>query len=194
MEPRKTVNIDAQLVKKAGAKLSQVEERLVEMQNGCICCTLREDLLIEISKLCSEGKYDYLLIESSGISEPMPVAETFTFEVPLPGEETKQLSDIARLDTMVTVIDAYTFNKDLRSIESLAEKWGEEAVPEEDARSVANLLTDQVRWDSQITFIRVPFLSSNMPSPPARPAGPRLLRLRIGYKRAQGSRAGVVGW
>lgn len=115
------------------------------MQNGCICCTLREDLLVEISKLCTEGKFDYLLIESSGISEPMPVAETFTFEVPLPGEEEKKLSDIARLDTMVTVIDAYSFNKDLRSIESLAERWGEEAVPEEDARSVANLLTDQVR-------------------------------------------------
>ena len=139
------VNIDAQLVKKSGARLSQVEEKLVEMQNGCICCTLREDLLLEISKLCSEGKFDYLLIESSGISEPMPVAETFTFDVPLPGEVQKTLGDLARLDTMVTVIDAFSFNKDLRSIESLAERYGEDQVPEQDGRSVANLLIDQVR-------------------------------------------------
>lgn len=139
------VNIDAQLVKKSGAKLSQVEEKLVEMQNGCICCTLREDLLVEIAKLGTEGKFDYILIESSGISEPMPVAETFTFDIPLPGDEKRTLSDVARLDTMVTVVDANTFNKDLHSIESLAQRYGEESVPEEDIRSVANLLSDQVR-------------------------------------------------
>lgn len=139
------MNIDAQLVKKSGAKLSQVEERLVEMQNGCICCTLREDLLVEIAKLSSAGKFDYILIESSGISEPMPIAETFTFDIPLPGQEHKTLSDVARLDTMVTVVDAKAFNKDLHSIESLSQRYGDDQVPKEDARNVANLLNDQVR-------------------------------------------------
>lgn len=132
-------------MKKSGAHLSQIEEKLVEMQNGCICCTLREDLLLEISKLCTEGKFDYLLIESSGISEPMPVAETFTFDVPLPGEIKKTLGEIARLDTMVTVVDGFSFNKDLRSIESLADRYGEEQAAEQGDRSLANLLIDQVR-------------------------------------------------
>lgn len=145
MRLSRKVNIDAQLVKKSGAKLSQVEERLVEMQNGCICCTLREDLLVEIAKLCEDACFDYILIESSGISEPMPVAETFTFDIPMPGNEQKTLGEVARLDTMVTLVDAKAFNKDLRSIETLAQRYGEDQVPDEDARSVANLLSDQVR-------------------------------------------------
>lgn len=102
------VNIDAQLVKQGGASLNWTEERLVEMSNGCICCTLREDLLIEVSKLAHEGRFDYLLIESTGISEPMPVAETFAFT----DVEGKSLSDIARLDTMVTVVDTFNFLSD----------------------------------------------------------------------------------
>mgnify|MGYP000852009559 CR=1 FL=1 len=94
------VNIDAQLVEQ-GASLNRVEERLVEMSNGCICCTLREDLLVEVARLAREGRFDYLLIESTGISEPLPVAETFTFA----GDDGHSLSDFARLDTMVTVVD-----------------------------------------------------------------------------------------
>ncbi|MCA9797865.1 MAG: GTP-binding protein, partial [Candidatus Eremiobacteraeota bacterium] len=97
------VNIDAELVD-SGVELSRAEEKLVEMTNGCICCTLREDLLIEVGKLAREGRFDYLLIESTGISEPMPVAATFTF--PLDAAQTTTLSDFAQLDTMVTVVDA----------------------------------------------------------------------------------------
>lgn len=99
------VNIDAQLVKNGDAALSRQQEKLVEMSNGCICCTLREDLLLEIDKLAKENRFDYLLIESTGISEPLPVAETFTFM----DDQGRSLSDIARLDTMVTVVDAYIF-------------------------------------------------------------------------------------
>lgn len=95
------VNIDASFVKN-DVELSHSEEKLVEMSNGCICCTLREDLLIEVGRLAEEGKFDYLLIESTGISEPLPVAETFTFA----DENGVSLGDIAQLDTMVTVVDA----------------------------------------------------------------------------------------
>lgn len=97
------VNIDAALVK--NGSFNRTEEKLIEMSNGCICCTLREDLLIEVSKLARENRFDYLLIESTGISEPLPVAETFTFE----DETGKSLSDVAELDTMVTVVDAFNF-------------------------------------------------------------------------------------
>jgi G3E family GTPase len=96
------VNIDAQLVREGGARLSRADEKLVELSNGCICCTLREDLLVEVAKLAGEGRFDYLLVESTGISEPLPVAETFTFR----GEDGRSLGDVARLDTMVTVVDA----------------------------------------------------------------------------------------
>ena len=99
------VNIDAQLVENGNASLSRTEEKLVEMSNGCICCTLREDLLIEVQRLAKEDRFDYLVIESTGISEPLPVAETFTFE----DEDGQSLSEFAELDTMVTVVDCVNF-------------------------------------------------------------------------------------
>lgn len=119
------VNIDARLVREGGAALSRADEKLVEMSNGCICCTLREDLLVEIRRLAAEGRFDYLLIESTGISEPLPVAETFTFR----DEGGLSLSDVARLDTMVTVVDAFNFLRDYASHDRLAargETLGEE--------------------------------------------------------------------
>lgn len=134
------VNIDAQLVKKGGASLSRVDEKLVEMQNGCICCTLREDLLQEVAKLAKEGRFDYLLIESTGISEPLPVAETFTFE----GEDGTSLSEVARLDTMVTVVDAARFLEDFRSSDDLAARAL--ALGEGDERTVADLLIEQIEF------------------------------------------------
>ena len=109
------VNIDAALVERGGAELSRTEEKLVEMSNGCICCTLRDDLLAEVSRLAQERRFDYLLIESTGISEPIPVAQTFTFE----DEDGVSLSRLARLDTMVTVVDAASFRKDYVAAEDL---------------------------------------------------------------------------
>ena len=102
------VNIDAALVKGGGAALNRSEEKLIEMSNGCICCTLREDLLLEVAGLAREGRFDQLVIESTGISEPLPVAETFTFA----DEQGRSLNDLARLDTMVTVVDAFNFIRD----------------------------------------------------------------------------------
>jgi G3E family GTPase len=147
------VNIDEKLVKKGGAALSRTEEKLVEMSNGCICCTLREDLLNEVSRLAKEGKFDYLLIESTGISEPMPVAETFTFT-----EESGQcLSDIARLDTMVTVVDAKNFLKDYKSSKSLKSRKLEAG--EEDERTITDLLIDQVEFADVILLNKVDLIS-----------------------------------
>jgi len=133
------INIDAQLVEQ-GASLNRVEERLVEMSNGCICCTLREDLLVEVARLADEGRFDHLLIESTGISEPLPVAETFTFA----GDDGRSLSDVARLDTMVTVIDGRAFLDDLGTVEAIADR-GESLGPE-DERTVVDLLVDQVEF------------------------------------------------
>jgi G3E family GTPase len=134
------INIDAQLVKGGSAALSRVDEKLIELQNGCICCTLREDLLIEVSRLAREGRFDYLLIESTGISEPLPVAETFTFE----DETGKSLSDVARLDTLVTVVDAKNFLKDWSSRDDLKDR--EMELSDEDERSVVDLLVEQVEF------------------------------------------------
>lgn len=134
------VNIDARLVREGGAALSRADEKLVEMSNGCICCTLREDLLIEIRRLAAEGRFDYLLIESTGISEPLPVAETFTFR----DEAGVSLDDVARLDTMVTVVDAFNFLQDYASKDLLAARG--EALGDEDARTVVDLLIEQVEF------------------------------------------------
>ena len=111
------INIDSSLVQQE-VQLNRAEEKLVEMSNGCICCTLREDLLIEINKLAKEKRFEYLMIESTGISEPLPVAETFTFA----DENDQSLSDVADLDTMVTVVDAVNFQKDFNEALDLAEK------------------------------------------------------------------------
>ena len=145
------VNIDAALVRD-DMSLQHVDEKLVEMTNGCICCTLREDLLIEVSKLACEGRFDHLLIESTGVSEPMPVAETFTFE----DENGRSLSDVARLDTLVTVVDAVNFPNMLREAESLKAK-GMEIGPE-DERSVADLLIDQVEFANVIIVSKTDML------------------------------------
>ncbi|EIW89012.1 Putative metal chaperone [Alishewanella agri BL06] len=133
------INIDAAQVNKE-VSLNRAEEKLVEMSNGCICCTLREDLLLEIGKLAQEGRFDYLVIESTGISEPLPIAETFTFE----HEDGSRLSDIARLDTMVTVVDAVNFLKDYQEANDLASAG--ESLGEEDERSIADLLIEQVEF------------------------------------------------
>ena len=131
------INIDAALVQNE-VSLSHQEEKLVEMSNGCICCTLREDLLLEVNQLAKTGKFDYLVIESTGISEPLPVAETFTFA----DEDGVSLSDVATLDTMVTVVDAVNFLKDYDEAQYLQEAG--QALGEDDERSIADLLIDQV--------------------------------------------------
>lgn len=134
------VNIDSALIDRGGAKLDRVNEKLVEMSNGCICCTLREDLLVEVARLAGEGRFDYLLIESTGISEPMPVAATFSFE----DESGVSLNSVARLDTMVTVIDSEKFLEDMDSYDDLTDR--QIALSEEDTRNVADLLIDQVEF------------------------------------------------
>ncbi|WP_194543367.1 GTP-binding protein [Paenibacillus sp. JZ16] len=132
------VNIDADLVRGEGS-LSRTDEKLVEMSNGCICCTLREDLVQEVQKLVQENRFDYILIESTGISEPVPVAQTFVYPDEVSGV---QLSDLARLDCMVTVVDANRFWKDFSSGQSLLDR--KEALGEEDTREVVDLLIDQI--------------------------------------------------
>ena len=133
------INIDSAVVQNE-VSLNRSEEKLVEMSNGCICCTLREDLLEEVNNLAKEGRFDYLVIESTGISEPLPVAETFTFA----DEEGVSLSDIADLDTMVTVVDAVNFLKDYEEAKYLQDTG--ESLGDEDERSVADLLVDQVEF------------------------------------------------
>ena len=147
------VNIDAALVRGGEANLSRTEEQLVEMTNGCICCTLREDLLIEVAKLARADKFDYLLIESTGISEPLPVAETFTFE----DEEGNSLSHLADLDTMVTVIDAGNFIKDFGSWDELADR--RIGVSDEDDRNIVDLLVDQVEFANVILINKTDLVS-----------------------------------
>lgn len=147
------VNIDAALVKSGDASLSHSEEKMVEMSNGCICCTLREDLLLEIGKLAREGRFDHLLIESTGVSEPMPVAETFTFR----DEEGNSLGDIAGIDTMVTVVDALNFLRDYEGVDTLKARG--EAVGDEDERTIVDLLVDQVEFANVILINKVDLVS-----------------------------------
>ncbi|MCW7493010.1 zinc metallochaperone GTPase ZigA [Leptospira sp. 2 VSF19] len=146
------VNIDARLVA-SGGSLSRTNEKLVEMSNGCICCTLREDLLLEITKLAKEGRFDSILIESTGISEPLPIAETFTFE----DETGVSLSDLVNLDSMITVVDAVNFLKDFQSLDSLKER--ELGAGDEDDRDIVDLLVDQVEFSNTIIVNKISLLS-----------------------------------
>lgn len=147
------INIDAKLVKQE-AVLSRTEEKLVEMSNGCICCTLREDLMIEVEKLAKEGRFDYLLIESTGISEPVPVAQTFTFK---DEQNNIDLSRFSYIDTMVTVVDALHFFKDFGSAELLTDRKLTDM--EGDNRTIVNLLTDQVEFANVIIINKVDLVS-----------------------------------
>lgn len=147
------VNIDATLVREGGAELSRTDEKLVEMSNGCICCTLREDLLLEVDRLAKEGRFDQLVIESTGISEPLPVAETFTFE----GEDGRCLGEVARLDTMVTVVDAFNFLRDYSSQDSIQSRG--ESLGEEDARTVVDLLIEQIEFCDVLVLNKIDLIS-----------------------------------
>ncbi|MDP5149519.1 zinc metallochaperone GTPase ZigA [Rheinheimera baltica] len=147
------VNIDANQLNKE-VSLNRAEEKLVEMSNGCICCTLREDLLLEVGKLAKAGRFDYLLIESTGISEPLPIAETFTFE----HEDGQSLADIARLDTLVTVVDAVNFLADFEAAQDLAERG--ESLGEDDERSVADLLIEQVEFCDVLVVSKTDLVST----------------------------------
>lgn len=146
------INIDGATVQQ-DVSLNRAEEKLVEMSNGCICCTLREDLLEEVARLASDGRFDYLLIESTGISEPLPVAETFTFR----DEQGRSLSDLARLDTMVTVVDGVNFLRDFHEAESLASRG--ETLGEEDERSITDLLIEQVEFADVILISKIDLIS-----------------------------------
>lgn len=143
------VNIDAQLVENQGA-LSRTEEKLVEMSNGCICCTLREDLMVEVERLANENRFDYLVIESTGISEPIPIAQTFTFQ---DEENGIDLSKFSYIDTMVTVVDAFNFFKDFGSSELLTDR--ELSDIDGDDRSIVNLLTDQIEFADVVILNKV---------------------------------------
>jgi G3E family GTPase len=142
------VNIDADLVR-ADTELSRTDETLVEMSNGCICCTLRDDLLAEVRRLAGEGRFDYLLIESTGISEPLPVAATFDFR----DEAGDSLSDVSRLDTMVTVVDAVNLLRDYSSHDFLSDRG--ETLGEEDDRTLVHLLTDQIEFADVVILNKV---------------------------------------
>jgi G3E family GTPase len=142
------VNVDARLVARGEAALSRVDEKLVEFQNGCICCTLREDLLVEIRALAQAGRFDYVLVESTGISEPMPVAETFVLET-----EGATLADVARLDTMVTVVDAQNFLADWQSEDDLRARAI--ALEEGDERTIADLLVEQVEFANVLAISKL---------------------------------------
>lgn len=148
------VNIDADLIRNGDATLSHTEEKIVEMSNGCICCTLREDLLIEVGKMARENRFDHLVIESTGVSEPMPVAETFTFE----DENGQSLGDIAKIDTMVTVVDAPNFLQDYSSSESLDDR--DQAVGKEDERTIVDLLNDQIEFADVILVNKTDLVSA----------------------------------
>jgi len=167
------VNIDAQLVAE-GAALSRTDEQLVEMSNGCICCTSCDDLLQEVGRLAQQGRFDYLLIESSGISEPLPVAETFTFA----DEDGVSLGELARLDTLVTVVDAYSFLEDFQSLDELRDRAM--AAGEGDERTLADLLIEQVECANLIVLNKADL---------AKAAWGRLARYR---DRGAGAAAGAL--
>ena len=147
------INIDAQLVKGGQATLNRAEEKLIELSSGCICCTLREDLLNEVGRLAMEGRFDYLVIESTGIAEPLPVAGTFLFE----DEKGRSLSSVAQLDTMVTVVDACNFLADFESVDDLRDRGIGEA--ERGEREVAQLLVSQIEFANVIIINKVDLLS-----------------------------------
>ncbi len=147
------VNIDSSLVRDGGAELSRTEEKLVEMTNGCICCTLRDDLLKEVSRLASEDRFDYLLIESTGVSEPLPVAQTFTFT----DENGRSLRELTRLDTMVTVVDAANFLAQYQDSASLREK--NLAMNADDERTLSDLFADQVEFADVILINKTDLVS-----------------------------------
>ncbi len=148
------INIDGSEVQR-DVSLNRADEKLIEMSNGCICCTLREDLLEEVSRLARDGRFDYLLIESTGISEPLPVAETFTFR-----DETGQsLADVARLDTMVTVVDGVNFLLDYQAAESLGSRG--ETLGEDDERSITDLLIEQIEFADVILISKIDLISSS---------------------------------
>lgn len=148
------INIDAALVK-SEITLNRAEEKIVEMSNGCICCTLREDLLIELTQLAKQGRFDYCVIESTGIAEPLPIAETFTFR----DEEGMSLADIARLDTMVTVVDAVNFMRDYMDALSLKELNA--GLGEDDERNIADLLIEQVEFSNVILISKADLVCSD---------------------------------
>lgn len=143
------VNIDAALVRDGGANLSRTEEQLVEMTNGCICCTLRDDLLKEVRQLAEQDRFDYLLIESTGVAEPLPVATTFEFR----DEDGRSLSDVARLDTMVTVVDAANLLADYGSTDFLADRG--ETAGEGDNRTIVDLLVEQIEFADVVILNKV---------------------------------------
>jgi G3E family GTPase len=147
------INIDSQLIAHGGSQLSRTEEKLVEMTNGCICCTLRDDLLQEVSRLAREQRFDYLLIESTGIGEPMPVAATFSFV----DESGSSLSEVARLDTLVTVVDASRCLEDLESIDDLRDR--DMAIDENDERTLSDLLIDQIEFANILVLNKIDLIS-----------------------------------
>ena len=150
------INIDSQLVTGGEATLNRSEEKLINLSNGCICCTLREDLLTEVGRLALEGEFEYLLIESTGISEPMPVAQTFLFE----DEQGRSLSNVACLDTMVTVVDACHFLDDFQSVDEIRDR-SSESVSDEDDRDVAQLLVNQIEFSNVIIVNKVDLLTES---------------------------------
>ncbi len=147
------INIDARLIEKEDV-LSRTEERLVELSNGCICCTLMEDLMKEVVKLAGENRFDYLLIESTGISEPVPVAQTFSFTTE-DGEF--DLSGISYIDTMVTVVDSFNFFRDYSTVEGLLDRKLTD--DEQDRRTIVNLLTDQVEFADVLVLNKTDLVS-----------------------------------
>lgn len=148
------INIDAGAVQRH-VSLNRAEEKLIEMSNGCICCTLREDLLEEVSRLAQEGRFDYLLIESTGISEPLPVAETFTFR----DEAGRSLADLARLDTMVTVVDGLNFLLDYQAADDLSSRG--ETLDDDDDRSITDLLIEQIEFADVLLLSKIDLISTS---------------------------------